>query len=325
MNGDRRATRLLRCYPREWRIRYGDEFAALLLAEFTERPRSMSRTVDVVCGGLLARVRTAGLAGPPLERERQLRASLGALAGALAVFAVAGIALWSQLTIGWQWSAPASGATRTGMLLMTTSVAAIVVLALLALAPVGWSLGRAVLAGEARACAGGLALAAAGAAVLIAGSVHFGHGWPGTGGHPWGGRGIVPGTVARIAWAATLWISAYWAHPGALSAFGAAEIGWMVLAPVALVAMAVGAGRVLRTLTLSRRVLGYEARLGVAAAVAMAVFLAGGGSWIVSGGAAPHGLFAVGAIDVAGLVVMAAALLVGCRAVQRIGLPEVTG
>jgi hypothetical protein len=325
MSAERRAARLLRCYPRAWRSRYGDEFAALLLAELTERPRSISRTLDVVCGGLLARVRTAGLAGPPLEHERQLRASLGALAGALAVFAVAGVALWSQLTIGWQWSAPASGATRTGMLLMTASVCAITVLALLAVAPIAWSLGRAVLAGESRAFAGWMLLAAAGTAVLVAGSVHFGHGWPGTGGHPWGGRGIVPGTVARIAWAATLWISAYWAHPGALSAFPAGEIGWMVLAPVALVAVAVGAGRVLRALTLSRRVLGYEARLGFAAAVAMGVFLAGGGSWIVSGGAAPRGLFAVGAIDVAGLVVLAAALLVGCRAVQRIGLRGVAG
>jgi hypothetical protein len=325
MSAERRAARLMRCYPRAWRRRYGEEFAALLVAEFGERPRSISRTLDVVCRGLLARVRTAGLAGPALERERQLRASLGALAGAVAVFAVAGAALWSQLTIGWQWSAPASGATRTGMLLMTAAVCAIVAVALLAVAPIVWSLGRALVSGQASALAGGLALAAAGTAVLIAGSVHFGHGWPGTGGHAWGGRGIVPGTVARIAWAATLWISAYWAHPGALSAFPAGEIGWMVLAPLALVAVAVGAGRVLRTLPLSRRVLGYEARLGLAAAVAMAVFLAGGGSWIVSGGAAPRGLFAVGAIDVAGLVVLAVALLVGCRAVQRIGLRGVAG
>jgi hypothetical protein len=325
MSAERRAARLLRCYPRAWRNRYGDEFAALLLAEFTERPRSVSRTVDVVCGGLLARVRTAGLAGPPLERERQLRASLGALAVALAVFAVAGVALWSQLTIGWQWSAPASGATRTGMVLMTAAVGAIVVLALLAVAPIAWSLGRAILAGQARTFAGGLLIAAAGAAVLIAGSVHFGHGWPGTGGHPWGGRGIVPGTVARIPWAATLWISAYWAHPGALSAFPAPEIAWMICAPLALAATGVGAARLLARLAVSPRVLRYEARLGFAAAVAMGVFLAGGGSWIVSGGAAPRGLFAVGAIDVAGLAVLAVALLVGCRAVQRIGLRGVAG
>jgi hypothetical protein len=58
------------------------------------------------------------------------------LACSLTVFAVAGIALWSQLTIGWQWSAPSSGATRTGMLLMSGSVLALVVLALLAIAPV---------------------------------------------------------------------------------------------------------------------------------------------------------------------------------------------
>jgi hypothetical protein len=97
----------------------------------------------------------------------------------------------------------------------------------------------------------------------------------------------------------------------------------MAFAPVALVAAAVGAGRVLRALSLSSRLLRYEARLGAAGAVAMAVFLAGGGSWVVSGDASPRGLFAVGAIDAVGLAVMALALLVGCRAVQRIDTCEV--
>jgi hypothetical protein len=36
----RRAARLLRCYPKSWRARYGDEFAELLTADLSERPRS---------------------------------------------------------------------------------------------------------------------------------------------------------------------------------------------------------------------------------------------------------------------------------------------
>jgi len=82
---------------------------------------------------------------------------------------------------------------------------------------------------------------------------------------------------------------------------------------------------VLREVSLSPRALRFEARLGAAAAVAMAAFLAGGGSWIVSGNGSPRRLFAVGAIDVAGLAVMALALVIGCRAVQRIAVAEVAG
>jgi hypothetical protein len=323
MTAERRAKQLLRCYPAAWRARYGDEFAALLLDELHERPRSARRTADVVFSGLLARAQAAGLAGPQLEPERQLRVGLAALACSLAVFAVAGVALWSQLTIGWQWSEPTSGATRAGMLLMSGSMLAMVLLGLLAIAPLGWSLARSVAAGDGRTVVGAAIVVVVAGAALTAGSIHFGHGWPGTGGHAWAGRGLVPGGIARIAWAATLWITAYWAHPGALSAFPAREVAWMAFAPFALIVAAIGAGRVLRALSPSRRVLRYEARLGVAGAVAMAVFLAGGGSWVVSGDAAPRGLFAVGAIDAAGLAVMAVALVIGCRAVQRIGTCEV--
>jgi hypothetical protein len=317
MSAERRAARLLRWYPREWRRRYGDEFAALLVDEFSERPRSARRAIDVGFSGLLARVRETGLAGPGREAERQLRAGLAALSCALAVFVVAGVALWSQLTIGWQWSAPSSGATRTGMLLMSAAMAAIVTLLMLAAMPIAWTVVRVVLAGRARPLAGGLALAVAGFAVLVIGSTHFGQGWPGTGGHPWGGRGLVPGPAARVAWAATLWISAYWAHPGALSAFPSSEVTWMVLAPTALALALCGVAQVVRRLPLSVRLLRYEAWLGCACSLAMAAFLAGACSWVLMGGSSPKGLFAVGVIDVAGVALMVVALLVAFRAVQR--------
>jgi hypothetical protein len=71
---------LLRFYPPAWRARYGEEFAALLLDEFHERPRSARRMADVVFSGLLARVRAAGLVTAPVEPERQLRAGLAVLA-----------------------------------------------------------------------------------------------------------------------------------------------------------------------------------------------------------------------------------------------------
>src|SRR5271156_2076500 len=63
---DRKAERLLRWYPRPWRDRYGAEFTELLIADISERPRSPRRSLDVMRGGIRARLAGAGLAGFPL-------------------------------------------------------------------------------------------------------------------------------------------------------------------------------------------------------------------------------------------------------------------
>lgn len=310
----RRAERLLRCYPAGWRERYGDEFTELLVDDICERPRSWMRTADVMRSGALARFTAAGLTGRALAPEQQMRAGLAWLGGALVAFLVVGIALWSQLTIGWQWSAPDAPATRVAMLVMSAAVLGLLVLALLSAIPLAWTL---IVRGGERRATSPLVLAMVGAVVFVLGSIHFGHGWPGTGGHPWADRGLVPGGVARLCWAATLWVTSYWAHPGALSSFPAAEIAWMVVSPIALLASAAGVAKTLRRTRLSPRVLRYQLWVGSAAAVAMAAFLAGAGSWVVSGGPAPRGLFRVGAIDSAGLAVMTAALVLAFRAVGR--------
>jgi hypothetical protein len=68
---------------------------------------------------------------------------------------------------------------------------------------------------------------------------------------------------------------------------------------------------------MSRRVLRYETWLASAAALAMAGFLGGAASWMISGTAAPRGLFRVGAIDYAGLFAMALAVAVATAAARR--------
>jgi hypothetical protein len=313
----RRAERLLRCYPSTWRARYGEEFAELLVADISERPRSVRRTVDVARSGALARLTGAGLTGEALEPEQQIRAGLTWLCGALAAFLALGVAIWSQLTVGWQWSSPSAPATRVGMIVMSAALLGLAALAALAAIPIAWTLCRDVLRGEGRGLLLTLAVAIAGAAAFTLGSVHFGHGWPGTGGHDWADRGLVPGAVARFSWAGTLWVSSYWAHPGALAAFPATEIVWMAASPLALLAIAVGARQTLRRTRLTPAVLRYESWLGSGAAVAMAAFLAGAGSWVVSGGPAPRALFRVGAIDGVALAGMTVAVALAFRAVQR--------
>jgi hypothetical protein len=305
---ERRAHRLLRCYPPGWRARYGEEFVALLVDEMEERPRSLRRTVDVIGSGALARLASAGLVDSGLAPAHRLRAGLGSLARAAVPFLVLGTAVWAQLTIGWQWSAPQASGTRVAMLLMSGAAAALAMLAGLASVPLLWAVIGAFRSGRARPLLGPLLAASCGCAILTIGSLHFGHGWPGTGGHPWAGRGLVPGLIARFCWAATLWITSYWAHPGALSSFPTSEVEWMAIAPGALILAFGGTARTLRRLDLSPRLLRYEAGVGAAAAAVMAIFLAGAGSWVISGGPAPRGLFRVGAIDAVALIVMGAAL-----------------
>jgi hypothetical protein len=313
----KRANRLLRCYPQVWRARYGEEFTQLLIDDITERPHSVTRTADVIRTGLLARAASTGLAGDTLKPQQQIRSGLAAVGCALIAFLAFGVAIWSQLTIGWQWSAPAAPATKAAMLVMSAVILVFAVLALLAAIPLAWTLGRTLVQGRASGLVAPVASVLLGAVVLVVGGIHFGHGWPGTGGHPWAGRDVVPAAVARFCWAVTLWITSYWAHPGALASFPTSEIAWMVASPIALLAVLIGATKTLRRLPLSPRVLRYESWLGTAAALAMAGFLAGASSWIISGGPAPRGLFRVGAIDSIGVAVMAAALILAFRAAQR--------
>jgi hypothetical protein len=307
----------VRCYPRAWRARYGEEFTQLLIDDMHERPRSPARTANVLRSGILARLGNAGLAARTRDPVEQMRATLAALGCVVAAFLVVGIAMWSQLTIGWQWSSPASPATRAAMLVMSGALLCLGLLAVPAAALLGWAACRALVRRDHRGLLGPMMLVTIGAGVLAIGSHHFARGWPGSGGHPWADRGLVPAQIASPAWAATLWVTSYWAHPGALAWFPAAEIVWMAASPLALLLVLGGAARAVRRLPLSARVLRYEMWLGAAAAVAMAVFLAGACSWVLSGGPAPRQLFRVGSIDGIGLAVMATALVVAAQAIHR--------
>jgi hypothetical protein len=313
---ERRAAQLLRLYPAGWRVRYGAEFTELLVADLAERPRCWRRTADVAVSGTLARLSQAGLGGQRLAERDQARASLAALGCALAVFLTAGTAVWSQLLIGWQWAPPSTRAAVVGTVVMTGALLFFLVLAVLAAAPVAWRLARRG-SGADRA---GLLLIAVSLLVLVIGGRHMANGWPGTGGHPWPQRGLVPGGVAAFGWALTLSVTSYWAHPAALLAFPAAELAWMVISPAALAGLAAGLARLVRRLDLPPRLLRYQARLGQLAAAGMAVFLAGAASWVLAGQHGPGTLFRPGAIDVAELAVMAFALAVGWQAMRRTAL-----
>jgi hypothetical protein len=316
-HAERRAGRLVRWYPPQWRERYGEEFTDLLISEFEDRPTSWRRTLNVVSTGALTRLARSGLTGPGLEPPEQVRAGVISLGCSVAAFLTFGIAMWSQLTIGWQWSRPDAWATTAAMVMMSSAMVTFCVLGLLAALPIA----ACVLARIARGGAGALlrpvALFLGGATLLVIGSRHFGNGWPGTGGHPWSGQGLVPGGMAAFTWASTISISSYWVHPGALSSFPISELAWMAVSPLAIAGVVIGAAMTVRRLDLSPRFLGYQVILGWIATFAMLVFLVGSCYWVIDGGTGPRNLFHVGAIDFVEILVMAVALAIAWQAVQR--------
>jgi hypothetical protein len=315
-----RAARLLRWYPREWRARYGEEFSELLVADLEERPRSTRRALDVARGGLTARLAVSGLGGRPLHTDERGRRSLAALVGALSIFSVLAISLWAQLTVGWQWSPPDTAATSVAMVVMTVGVVVLGAIALGAAAPVCWLAVRSMTRrGRRPRLFGPICLVVAGLAILVIGTHHFANGWPGTRGHPWSDQGLVPGGVAAYAWASTLFVTTYWLHPAALLRFPSGELAWMAVSPLAVSAVIVGASRVVRRIEFPVRILRYERRLGVLAAVVMALYLAGAGLWITDGGSGPRGLFHIGSIDVVELAAMALLVIVAGRAAECVG------
>lgn len=303
---ERRARRLLRWYPAAWRERYGDEFTELLLADIAERPRSRSRAFDVARRGVTERL---GLGG-----SVQAGARLAVFACAASAFALFGAAVWAQLAIGWQWSRPSNPATSAAVVAMSCVLALLAVLAIAGLVPVLWAVARAFVAGHGRAVAGPVALCLVGAVGAVFGARHFAAGWPGTGGHPWAQQHLLPGRLAALAWAETLSVTSYWAHPAALLGFPADELLWMTASPVVLCAAIVGGSRTIRRLELSGRVLRFELALARLACAAMTAFVAAVCCWIAVGGTGPRDLFHVGAIDVAACGAMVGLLLAARRA-----------
>jgi hypothetical protein len=311
-----RAERLIRWYPRPWRDRYGEEFVELLVEDLAERPRWSGRTLNVVGSGLLARIADAGLTGSALDAPDQERASLAVLIASLAMFLALGISMWSQLTIGWQWSAPDTPGTTIAVIAMSV-VAVFAALATCAAGPVIWTVIRAFVQKEAQGLGRPLLLTAAGLAVVIVGSRHFANGWPGTGGHPWSHQGMVPGGVAAFSWAATLSITSYWMHPAALGAFPLPEVIWMIGSPIAIGMAVIGSTKIVRRVQLSPGVLRLEIVLGRLAAAAAALFLVAASLWTLKGGSGPRGLFDAGAIDRFALVAMTVSLLVAVQSLRR--------
>jgi hypothetical protein len=312
-----RARRLLLWYPRGWRSRYGDEFAELLIDERAELGPSWRCAVNIAATGLRARLAAAGLADHPVDQDAAARAGLATMAICAAAAILTGAVMWSQLAIGLQWSVPAGNRITQAIDFMSAALLALAVAALLALAPAVWAAVTSAWRGQARALRRPAIMFAGGALVLVVGGRHFASAWPGTGGHLLTHQSLIPGRVAAFGWAATMWITSYWAHPRALAEFPASELAWMMLSPVATGCLVIGVAQVLRRIQMSPRMLRYEMCVGHLALAGLVAFLCGGLCWLSLSSGEPGRLFLAGTIDRAGLAVLAVSVVAGAAAVRR--------
>jgi hypothetical protein len=305
---------LARLYPPAWRARYADEFEQLLLDELGERKPAAGWWLDLAGHAVLARLEELGVAGD-VEENRRLDGVAGLAAAAIVLAWFCGAAMWAQLAVGWQWSAPTGASTRTAEELITAGLIGLGIAA-------GWLAGGAFVA----AVRGGrltrrgpllaLAIFCVCALALVLGSGWMGLSWPGSGGHAWAGRALVPAWLGRRAWALTLWLSTYWAHPRQLGGLGPTQVGWMILSPLLVVA----------TVCCWRATVGPVCRWRPPRRVVCgAVLIAGASTFVIASGAAarsldgragPHGLFVPGTIDV-GLLIFTGLLSMGCAMLAR--------
>jgi hypothetical protein len=309
---ERRAARLIRWYPRSWRDRYGDEFAALLADDILDRGRSWRRSADVARCGLLARASAAGLAAGPVQSTAGTTATT---LGWLLIGGAALVSVWSQLVRGLPAASTASTAEpmRVGAVVISILVVSALIVVLVGTQRVLGDLIAAVRR-ESRRASIAVALMVTGyGGLLLGGAVLSGRYAAG-----------VPGSAARLVGfgrAETLSISAFWVHPTRLATVEPVALAWMFVSPALLVVAIAGTSRLLALLPASAvdRTATTVRRVAVAGLVTLPV----GAWWVVTSQHAAVPTARAGTLDLALVSLMvgafAGAIVVGRRARASLG------
>lgn len=276
---------LLRAYPKSWRDRYGEEFAALLADDIAERPRCLRRDLDVVRSGLAARLSTTG-----------------AMLAALLVFAAAATSIWTQLVNGTLHAQPDTAAPALGLVTLSICGLAVIGIAAAGGVAVSRAVARTIRRGAGRALVRPAATTIAGAATLAAGVLQISSHAPAT----------TP--LSRWTWAATESISTYWIHPDRLLTLPAAEIAWMVVSPIATAVLCRG----LLALVVATGLAGTwrrNARLMAKAVLLPALVTAA--TWVVGSQHDPNAGLRAGTLDLALIAAMTLAVVAVDAASRR--------
>jgi hypothetical protein len=139
MSADQGYDRMLRCYPPQWRSRYGGEMTALLEDTYaTASDVPLGERVRLVRSGLAERAREAGFLGAGSGPGDRVRAGSVLILCGWALFLVAG-AMFGKFTDNWLDGTPAAGrwvandSVNAVQIAMVAGCALVAVAALLAL------------------------------------------------------------------------------------------------------------------------------------------------------------------------------------------------
>jgi hypothetical protein len=254
VSASRTAARLLRCFPRTWRARYGEELQALVVDMSDGRRVSWRTRADLVRAGGREQLRAAGLAndGTP---DGQVRGGASLVLWAWAWFVFAG-AVVQKTTEHWQSSLPESHPLATiafDVLIATAALASVLVLAGIALALP--SLHRLLRQGGWGHIQRKIRTASIATVILIA------------------------ATVGLVLWAHGLTARQ---RSGADAAYASAFAVWALLGLGTLLTWTRAAVETERCLHLSSHALAAQARLAVAVAVAMTTMTAATAAWWIA-------------------------------------------
>lgn len=300
MSAARTAGRLLRCYPRRWRSRYGEELQALVVDMSDGGRVSWRMRADLACAGLRQRLRAAGV-GADGTPDAQARGGAGLVLWAWALFVFAG-ALVQKTSEHWQQGLP--GGHRVASVAFDVLIGVAVLASLLVLA--------------------GIALAAPSLLRLL-----------GDGGWPRIRRRIrTAGVATVIVIAATVGLvlrahglSAH-QRAGADAVYAGAFAVWALLGLGVLLAWTAAAVRTERCLQLPVRRLGVQVRLAAVVAGAMGVMTAATAVWWIAVGerapAALTGSHAVHASAAVPQLILALVLMLLASGLSGFGARQAT-
>ena len=280
---------MLRAYPKAWRERYGDEFAALLADDIAERPRDRKRDLDVVRAGLTARLTTAG-------------GTTATALAALAVFVAAGTSIWTQLANGTRSGKPDMTAVTVGLVTLSICGLAIAAAAAAAAASLARAIARTVRRGEGSRLWQPAALTIAGAATFAIGAAQI------------AGHSPAGSTLARWTWAATESISTYWIHPGRLLALPASEVAWMLASPIAALACLRGLAGLVAATGLAAT---WRRQVNWLAVAVLTPALVAAATWVIGSQHDANPSLRAGTLDLALVVAMTAAVVAIDAAARR--------
>jgi hypothetical protein len=293
-----RAQRLLRCYPRVWRDRYGDELVALLVDDLADRPHSWRRDIDVVRAGFRARLAGCGLSHGPVRD----RSSVTTVATAAAIcFVACALSIWTQLADGWLSAPPDTRAVTISLVALSAWLAGLLVVSLVFGARMVVAVVRALRSGDGRLLLRPLLSFASSGAVLVAGLRLIAATSPAL--HA--ARHSVLARAAGIGWAATQPISTFWLHPHRLLALPAADIAWMLICPAAVASAGWSLFRLARVIGRYRPRRDWYA--GSVVHVLFLPCLAGAAGWVIGSQHAANLNYRAGTLDLLLIAVMAVA------------------